>query len=121
MTTVSPSQLYRPKGKRNRPVIDGITFDSPGEARRYRELKLLQASGAISDLECHPRFPLVVNGKKIGNGYIKLDFKYVEYRNGLPEDVYEDVKGRGVIDRVSKLRIALCEALHGIKVEIVER
>lgn len=32
-------------------VIDGITFDSAKEARRYMELKLLERAGEISNLQ----------------------------------------------------------------------
>lgn len=39
---------------------DGIRFDSAREARRYRELTLLQKAGDISRLEWHPRFSLEV-------------------------------------------------------------
>ncbi|MDD3747626.1 MAG: DUF1064 domain-containing protein, partial [Anaerostipes sp.] len=35
-------------------VIDGITFDSKREAKRYQELKLLEQAGEISYLELQP-------------------------------------------------------------------
>ena len=31
-------------------VVDGITFDSRKEAKRYQELKLLEKAGEIKDL-----------------------------------------------------------------------
>ena len=39
-------------------TVDGIRFDSQAEARRYAQLKALQAAGAISGLKVHPVFLL---------------------------------------------------------------
>ncbi len=38
--------------------IGALRFDSLAEAARYRELTLLEAAGAITGLEIHPRFEL---------------------------------------------------------------
>lgn len=44
----------------NRKVtIDGITFDSKKEAYRYKELKLLQKAGEISDLRPQVKYILI--------------------------------------------------------------
>ena len=44
----------------NRKVnIDGITFDSKKEANRYRELKLLEKVGEISNLVLQPVYVLL--------------------------------------------------------------
>ena len=40
-------------------VVDGITFDSRREAKRYRELSLLLRAGEIRNLELQKRFELV--------------------------------------------------------------
>jgi transcription elongation factor Elf1 len=40
-------------------VIDGKTFASEAEGRRYQELKLMQRSGVIKRFELQPRFPLM--------------------------------------------------------------
>ena len=45
--------------------IDGIKFDSKKEAKRYSELKMLESTSAINQLELQPQFPLYVNGEKI--------------------------------------------------------
>lgn len=71
------------KYRNKKTVIDGITFDSRAEGRRYENLKLAQKSGAISGLEIHKRFKLYA-----GIVY-EADFAYVE--NGRL--VAEDVKG----------------------------
>ena len=51
-------------------VIDGITFDSKKEAKRYVELKKKQEEGEITDLrlqvpfELVPSFTIEIDGKK---------------------------------------------------------
>ena len=42
--------------------LDGHTFDSKSEARRYNELKLMKQAGEIKGFDLQPSFPL---GKKI--------------------------------------------------------
>lgn len=66
---------------------DGHTFGSKGEHVRYCELKLIQRSGAISELRVHTRWPLEVNGRRIGS--YEDDFNYRE--NGRL--IIEDTKG----------------------------
>lgn len=76
-------------------VVDGIKFDSRAEARRYRELKLLQRAGEIKDLELQPSFLLIEKFKCKGKSYrdtrYVADFAYIEVKTGL--QVIEDVKG----------------------------
>lgn len=88
--------------------VDGIRFASKREARRYQELKLLEYAGGIGGLELQPRFPLVVNGVKVGV-YV-ADFQYEE--NG--EIVTEDCKG--VRTQVYRLKAKLVRALYGIQI-----
>jgi hypothetical protein len=92
---------------------DGIPFDSLAELRRYRELRMLEAAGVIAGLEVHPRYPLVVNGVKVGS--YEADFRYVTPEG---ETVIEDVKG--VRTSTYKLKKRLVEALYGIQVVEVE-
>jgi len=93
--------------------VDGIRFASKAEARRYGELKLLLAGGAIADLEVHPKaYQLVVNGVKIGR--YTADFRYFDReRNRV---TVEDVKGSP--SRDYRLRKLLVRALFDV--EIVE-
>lgn len=76
-------------------IVDGIRFDSRAEARRYRELKLLQRAGEIKDLELQPSFLLIERFKYRGKTYRDTryiaDFAYTEVKTGL--QVVEDVKG----------------------------
>ena len=73
--------------------LDGFIFDSQAEMCRYLELKLLQTSGVISELQVHPVYLLipgfVYKGKKIQPTTYIADFSYTE--NGIR--ITEDVKG----------------------------
>lgn len=89
-------------------VVDGIRFASTAEANRYFELRLMSRVGDVVDLELQPKYPLVVNGVKIG-AYV-ADFRYK--LNGVV--VVEDVKG--VKTPVYKLKKKLVKALYGIDI-----
>ena len=73
--------------------IDGHTFDSIGESRRYQELKLLEGAGEISDLKLQPKFELQPTFRKNGKTHRAItyttDFQYIE--NG--KVIVEDFKG----------------------------
>ncbi len=107
-------------------TVDGITFDSKREARRYGELKLLEKVGTISNLKLQPAFKLACGPNPVlirSNGYpngrqatYRADFSY----NCSDGHVVEDVKGGAATDTpVSRLKRAMMEAQHGVKVEIV--
>lgn len=80
--------------------VDGITFPSKKEAKRYRELKLLERAGEISGLTLHPVYVLIVNGKKVGR--YTPDFLYHELikknHSAKGKLVVEDVKGYAARD-----------------------
>jgi len=74
--------------------IDGYTFDSKAESRRYSDLLLLEKAKIISDLRVHPVYLLqksfrTPEGKSVRAINFELDFDYIE--NGIK--VVEDVKG----------------------------
>ena len=48
-------------------VVDGYRFDSKAEARRYSELRLLVLAKEITELQVHPRIPLVVSGVHVAD------------------------------------------------------
>lgn len=77
---VLTGQGRRPKGWNKYGVkkvyLDGYTFDSPSEAKRYILLKHRQNSGEISGLAIHPQFTLTVNGVVVGR--YTADFSYFE-------------------------------------------
>jgi len=92
------------KYKAVKTVVDGITFASKREAKRYSELKLLERAGQIRNLELQPKFPLVVNGQKIC-GYIG-DFSFFEGEKRVIED------SKGVRTRAYRIKRKLLLALH---------
>ena len=81
------------KYKNKKTQIDMYVFDSAKEAKRYKELKLLEQAGEISNLVLQPRFLLQEGFKKNEKTYRKIeyiaDFQYNE--NG--KTIVEDVKG----------------------------
>ena len=85
----------RAKYNARKVTVDGITFDSQKEARRYSELRLAQVAGEISRLLVHPRFELQPafehRGKTIKSIYYEADFQYQDNSNGAT--VIEDTKG----------------------------
>ena len=87
----------RHKYNARKTVIDGHTFDSRAEARRYQELKLLERQRIISRIELQPAFLLqekFKNGKGKNCREIKYvaDFRYYNLETG--ECIIEDVKGQ---------------------------
>ena len=114
----------------NRKVtIDGITFDSKKGAYRYKELKLLQKAGEISDLRLQVKYILIPTQYEPGSisklgrnkkgkvierecSYI-ADFVYQE--NG--ETVVEDTKGMKTKDYIIKRKLMLY--IHGIRIREV--
>ena len=87
--------------------VDMYVFDSIAESRRYKELKLLERTRKITNLELQPKFLLQESFRKNGKTYRKIeyiaDFKYIE--NG--QVVVEDVKGKET--EVFKLKRKLFE------------
>lgn len=77
-------------------IFDGFKFDSGAELERYKDLKLMQNAGEISDLRVHPRFTLQRKFYHPINGTIRAityaaDFEYRDLVNNRL--VVEDVKG----------------------------
>lgn len=116
------------KGKRHinskKVTIDDIVFDSGQEGRRYCTLKLRVRLGEITDLNIHTKYPLVVNGEKIGD--YTDDFNYIIKATGekITEDVkpYKDYKTgrRPMIKAVARLRHKIFTALYETKITYVE-
>jgi len=71
--------------------VDMYVFDSIAEARRYKELALLQKVGTIKELELQPKFLLQEGFKKNGKTYKPIyyiaDFQYLEGNKMIVEDV----------------------------------
>ena len=96
--------------------VDGTRFPSKAEARRYRELKLMEKANVIVGLKVHPRYDLLaIGGVKVC--VYEGDFEYQVPGNGL---VTEDVKG--VRTPLYKLKARWFEAQYGRPiVEITKR
>lgn len=112
--------------------VDGIVFDSKKEAARYQELKLLQKTGKINNLQLQVPFVLIPSQYEYHTEYTKTgkpkevkkqierkvkyiaDFVY----NQDGETIVEDVKGyreKGAYSLfVIKRKLML--QVHGIKV-----
>ena len=76
----------RSKYKAVKTTIDGVTFDSKKEAKRYTELKLLEKAGHITHLELQPEYQITINGAKICK--YKADFRYFTVRQENNEQYY---------------------------------
>jgi hypothetical protein len=96
-----------------RTQVDGVTFASKREAKRFNELRLLERAGKIRDLACQPRYPIVIAGRAV-SAYV-ADFSYVDLESG--EVVIEDVKG--VRTPLFILKKKLIEALYPFQIREV--
>lgn len=94
---------------------DGYRFDSRREAARYQELVLLERAGQIQDLEVHPKYPLVVEGVRIGD-YVG-DFAYTEAGRRVVEDVKSAPTRRLASYRIKR---KLMRALYHIEIVEIE-
>ena len=96
--------------------VDGIKFDSKAEAKRYKELKLLEKVGNITGLELQKRYDFIING--VNCGFYKADFVYVTRLACDGAESYgqtvEDVKGMKT--PVYRLKKKLMKAIHGIDI-----
>jgi hypothetical protein len=76
-------------------TMDGITFASKAEMLRYFELKLMERSGIISQLELQPEYVLqeafAYRGERFRSITYRADFRY--HDNTTHRNVVEDVKG----------------------------
>ena len=93
-------------------VVNGKTCDSKLEAGHYKKLLIAEKGGAIKDLIFHPRFPIVINDKKICT--VVLDFQYID----CDTNKIHYIDSKGVYTSESKLRHKILEVTHDIKIEI---
>lgn len=100
-------------------TVDGMTFDSHKEARRYWELNIMQRAGEISDLRTQVTYTLVPPQKKPSGGKERAvtytaDFVYRD-KNGA--EVVEDVKGVRTQQYIIRRKLMLY--VYGIEVKEV--
>tara|TARA_R100001086_G_C11790169_1_gene245973 strand:+ start:645 stop:965 length:321 start_codon:yes stop_codon:yes gene_type:complete len=94
----------------NRKVeVDGITFHSKKEGKRYQDLSILEKAGMIQSLELQPRYPMVINDRKVTT-YV-ADFRYTEDGKTVVEDT------KGFKTDVYKLKKKLMLALYDIEIK----
>jgi hypothetical protein len=98
------------KYRARRTTVDGITFDSAGEARRYQELKLMERAGVIGNLKRQVIFNLNVNGIHICE--YRADFVYEDHE--WMAVTVEDFKGFRTAEY--RLKRKLMAACHGIEI-----
>lgn len=112
-------ELQKKKGNKKskynakKEVVDGITFDSKKEAKRYLELKAMEKVGAIQKLQLQVPFVLIEKSK-YGRS-IKYVADFVYNKNG--SKIVEDVKG--VKTPVYKLKKRLMAEKYGIMIQEV--
>ena len=100
-------------------VLNGITFDSQKEARRYRDLSLLERAGEIKSLELQKAFILAESVKFENESRRKPAIKYVA------DFVYQE-QGRLVVEDVKskmtrslpvyRLKKHLMKSVHGLEI-----
>lgn len=102
-------------------TVDGESFDSRKEFRRYQELKLLSRAGEISNLQRQVRFKLMPaqrdkNGKVIERqcDYV-ADFVYYERTKDGVTLTVEDTKGFRTKDYIIKRKLMLY--IYGIRIK----
>jgi hypothetical protein len=102
-------------------VIDGIKFDSKKEANRYLELRLMEDTDYIKDLELQKKFELIpkyeINGRKVRAMNYICDFYYYD----ILKDKYivEDVKpSKNFQTEVYKIKKKIF--MYKYKIEITE-
>ncbi len=111
------TNFQKTKYKSKKTILDGITFDSKKEAKRYAELKLLLKTGQITDLELQREF-ILLPSQKGENGKVKeravkykADFVYKDKNGKL---FVEDTKGFRTAEYIIKRKLMLY--IHNIEI-----
>ncbi len=100
--------------------LDGMTFDSKKEHKRYIELKAMQQRGEIFSLEHHTKFELAPKTKLEGEKRAKPALRYFAdftYYNTQGEYIVEDVKSAATRKLASdRTKKHLMSTVHGISI-----
>jgi hypothetical protein len=102
------------KFRNRKTTLDGETFDSAKEAKRWTELKMLEAAGEIRSLRRQVTFPLEVNGRVVAR-YI-ADAVYERDGRIVVEDTKSPVTRKLPVYR---LKYKLMQACHGVEIHEV--
>lgn len=90
-------------------------FDSKKEAGRYRELKMLEQLGIITELETQVRYEVIPKCGKERAAHYLADFRFKQ--DG--KVVVEDVKSKATKTPAYILKRKLLNWLHGIEIKEV--
>lgn len=106
--------------------IQGETFDSMAEARRWRDLQWLQRGGVIKGLQRQVKYILVPKQYDDDCKIIEREISYVAdfvYYDENGQIVVEDVKGykKGPAYAVFVMKRKLMLKVYGIRVQEVSR
>ena len=112
------SKKIKSKYRANKISIDGHTFDSQKEARRYDHLTIRQKAGEIHDLRLQVDFTLQeaytdLEGRRVRAIRYRADFTYRE-RDGRM--VVEDVKSKPTRTREYLIKRKLMKERRGIDI-----
>lgn len=110
--------------------VDGLVFDSKREAKRWKELRLLERAGAIRELERQTKFVLIPaqrepdtvgpRGGKVRGKLLEREVAYIAdftYLDNTDQLVVEDTKGMRTTDYILKRKMMLY--FHGIRIREV--
>lgn len=105
------------KYKARKVVVDGIEFDSKKEAGRYAELRILQKSGKIQNLQTQVPYTLIPSQKGLYRSErpCKYVADFVYESDG--ETIVEDTKGYRTPEYIIKRKLMLM--VFGISVKEV--
>ncbi len=118
MSPVPSARRVRSKYGAVKTQISGITFDSKAEARRFLELKALEAAGQIGCLELQKKF-LLLPSKRNADGYLERETAYVAdfvYIDSTGDTVVEDSKSSATITPEYVIKRKLMLHIHGVTV-----
>lgn len=131
-----PVKLNKKKGnkyKNKKITVDGVTYDSEREYKRFVVLNQAEKDGIISCLEAHPKFELIPAIKETYVKHLKTKDKVCERTVQLPitytadfsyikggKRVIEDVKiSKFLIPKEFSLKAKMLRYFHGIEVKLV--
>lgn len=119
---LSLTRLRKPRKLGNEPIIvDGVRFDSKGEARCWAELRLLERAGEISELKRQVRISLIgqhnnpITYDSGRQAAMVIDFSFI--RRGETLVTHADFKGLETDE--SKLKRAIVMAMYGRPVVVM--
>ena len=99
--------------------LDGKTFDSQREARRYQELRWLLRAGVIFNLQMQVPFELIPS-QRVSGKVVERPVKYIAdfvYTTADGLQVVEDTKGMRTKEYIIKRKLMLYK--YGIRVREV--